>query len=189
MIRNIILIILILAGIATIVLLDVPGVQVVLQTRKSIEDQKKVLSDKRDFLARMEELSMAYEENKENIEKIEFILPSKEEIPNLIVQLESLVKEQGLLLDKLEVSVPTEELRGMINPEDAVARKETTAVEYKTLIINLGFTGDYSALKNFLKATEENMRLIDIDSVSISPESEVPGIFSFDLSLKTYYQK
>jgi len=189
MIRDIILIILILVFIVMVIFLDVPGVQGVLKIRKDIETQKQVLLDDQDFVATVKELSQAYQENKENIDKIGLILPSKEDIPNLIVQVESLVFEQGLILDKLEVTTPTEETGGTINPEDVRAKEETSTEKYKTLTIGLGFTGDYSALKNFLKATEENMRLIDIDSIGISPESEESGIFKFDLSLKTYYQK
>jgi Tfp pilus assembly protein PilO len=188
MIRDIILIILILIFAAMVILLDIPGVQGVLQTRKEIETQKQVLLDDQDFLATVKELSQAYRANRENIDKIDLILPTKEDIPNLIVQVESLVFEQGLILDKLEVATPTEQT-GTINPEDVRVKKETSTAKYQTLTISLGFTGDYSALKNFLKATEENMRLIDIDSISVSPESESIGIFKFDLSLKTYYQK
>lgn len=188
MIRDIILIILILAFVAIVIFLDVPGVQGVLQTRKDIETQKQILLDDQDFLATVKELTRAYENNKENIDKIDLILPTKEDIPNLMVQVESLVFEQGLILDKLEVNAPTEGTE-TINAEDVRVKGETSVAKYETLTIVLGFTGDYSALKNFLKATEENMRLIDIDSVSVFPESESMGIFKFDLTLKTYYQK
>lgn len=189
MIRDIILIVLILIFIGIVVFFDVPGVQGVLQTRKDIEIQKQTLMDDQVFLAKVSELTKIYKDNKESIDKVDLILPPKEDIPNLIVQVESLVFEQGLILDKLEVSIPTEDGGGTINPEDVRVKKESSATKYKTLTISLGFTGDYSALKNFLKATEENMRLIDIESIGISPESEGMGIFKFDLSLKTYYQK
>jgi Tfp pilus assembly protein PilO len=190
MIRDIILIVLILAFIGVVIFLDVPGVQGVLQLRKDIEMQKQILLDKQDFLATVKELSGAYKKNKENIDKINFILPLKEDIPNLLVQVEALVLEQGLVLDKLEVNTPTEEATGrVIDPRDLSAGQGTANTKYKTLTIDLAFTGDYSALKNFLKATEENMRLIDIDSIGISPESEASGIFKFILSLKTYYQE
>lgn len=189
MIRDIILIILILVFAAMVIFLDVPGVQGVLQTRKDIETQKQVLLDNQDFLATVKELTQAYENNKENIDKIDLILPTKEDIPNLLVQVESLVFEQGLILDKLEVTAPPEETGGTISAEDVRARKENPVTKYETLNISLSFTGDYSALKNFLKAAEENMRLIDIDSISMSQEAENIGIFKFDLSLKTYYQK
>jgi len=189
MIRDIILIILILAFIAVVIFFDVPGVQGVLQTRKDIDIQKQILLDDQLFLAKVKQLIKIYKENKDNIDKIDFILPLKEDIPNLLVQVEALVLEQGLILDKLEVTTPTEETGGGVSLAENRAKKETSTTKYNTLNIDLGFTGDYSALKNFLKATEENMRLIDINSIGISPESEASGIFRFDLSLKTYYRK
>ena len=189
MIRNIVLIILSLAGLAVILFLDVPGVQSVLQLRTDIETQKQALIDKQDLFTRISKLSEAYKENKDNIDKMEMILPAKEDVPNLLVQVESLVFEQGLILNKLELSAPTQESGGKaITPEEIMAQKNSTTKGYKVLNINLGFTGDYSALKNFLKAVEENIRLIDVEVISIAPESEGMGIFKFDLSLKTYYQ-
>jgi Tfp pilus assembly protein PilO len=189
MIRDIILIILILAFTGVVIFLDVPGVQGVLQIRKDIDAQKQILSDDQLFLAKVEQLSKIYKDNKENIDKIDFIMPLKEDVPNLLVQVEGLVLEQGLILDKLEVTVPAEETAGTVNLAEARFKKEAPVAKYNILNIDLGFIGDYSALKNFLKATEENMRLIDINSISVSPESEASGIFRFDLSLKTYYQK
>jgi len=190
-IKDIILIILVLILIGVVVFIDIPAVEGILQTRKNFAAQKELLEDKQVFLAKVQELIKIYDENKENIDKISFIMPSKEDIPNLIVQLESLVKDQGLILDKLEVSMPSEESPSkMISEEGVPIKQETQAKKYKTLLISLGFIGDYTALKNFFYAAEENIRLLDIDSINISRESEeVPGILKFDLTLKTYYQK
>ncbi len=205
-VRDIILIILILILVGVTVFIDTPAVRGILQTRKSIDTQKEILADTQLFLARVRELTKIYSENKENIDKIDFIFPPKEDVPNLIVQVESLVIGEGLMLDKLEITPQTEEESTGIRPvsaagagdEEAVSagplRKTTLEKKYKTLMINLGFTGSYPAFKNFLNATQENMRLIDIESINISPGSKTgeggtAGVFTFDLILKTYYQK
>ena len=73
MIRDIILIILILAFIAVVIFFDVPGVQGVLQTRKDIDIQKQILLDDQLFLAKVKQLAKIYKENKDNIDKIDFI--------------------------------------------------------------------------------------------------------------------
>jgi len=188
MIRNIIIGVLILGFIAAVVFFDVPSVENILNLRKQIEQEKLNFSENQAFLEKVEGLIDVYKKNKESIDKMDSILPPKEDIPNLIVQLEALVFEQGLILDKLEVNTPTEETPSSRAEEVRTGEEVAAPQKYKTLNINLGFTGDYSALKNFFKATEENMRLIDIDSISIAPEGEASGIFKFDLTLKTYYQ-
>jgi len=188
MIRNIIFGILILASIGVIVLLDVPNVQGILALRKQIEVAKQNFSERQAFIGKVDSLIDVYQKNEENIDKLDQILPAKEDIPNLIVQVEALVFEQGLILDQLNVNSSAEDTGATVAEEVRTGQAAANAPKYKTLNIDLGFTGDYSAMKNFLKATEENMRLIDIDSISITPEAEVVGIFKYQLTLKTYYQ-
>jgi len=190
MIRNIIIGILLLGFIGVVVLLDVPNVQNILSIRKQIATETDNFAQSQAFLEKVEGLIATYEQNKESIDKMAEILPQKEDIPNLIVQIEALVFEQGLVLDKLEITSPTEEAATGNKAEEVRTGVQTaTTPKYKTLNIDLGFTGDYWAMKNFLKATEENMRLIDIDSISIAPQGEIAGgLFTFTLTLKTYYQ-
>jgi len=187
MIRNIIIITIILGFIAVVVFLDIPGVQNVLAKRKEIKDQQQVLLDKQDLLLRVEKLTRLYEENKENVEKTNYILPSSEEVPNLIVQLEALAFEQGLVLGKVDLETPTGQgitLEGEQKPVQ----------DYEIMNVNMELTGTYEGLKSFLKAAEENIRLMDIKSISFKAGQEAeegaegPQIFDFSVILNTYYK-
>jgi len=188
MIRNIVIGALVLGFIAVVVFFDIPGVENILNIRKEIDAEKQVFSDNQALSQKVEGLVGVYKNNKESIDKMDNILPPNVDIPDLIVQLEALVFEQGLILDKLEVKIPTEETASSRAEAARTGQVAAAVQKYKIVNIELGFTGDYSALKNFLKATEENMRLIDIDSIGISPEAEASGIFNYDLTLKSYYQ-
>jgi Tfp pilus assembly protein PilO len=188
MIRNIIIIITILGFIAVVVFLDIPGVQSVLAKRKEIKDQQQVLLDKQDLLLRVEKLSRLYEENKESVEKTNYILPSSEEIPNLIVQLEALAFEQGLVLGKVDFKTLTKEeiTQG--------GEQQQPVQDYQTMNISLQLTGTYDGLKSFLKASEENIRLMDIKSIVFESSAGAeegqkgPQIFDFSILLNTYYK-
>lgn len=175
MIKNIIIIILILGFVAVVVFLDVPGVQSVLNLKKDINTQKETFIETQELASKIENLTKSSRENKESVEKTNYILPDSEDIPNLIVQLEALAFEQGLILEKIEFT-PIKQESGNIE-------------NYQTLSVNMRLIGSYPALKSFLKAVEENMRLMDISSVNFStPSEESLQIFEFDLSLNTYYQ-
>ena len=188
MIKNIFIIILLLIFIAVIVFLDVPGVQGILNLRKNAEVQKEEFLKQQELIARIEELTKAYEENKESVEKTEFILPSKEDIPNLIVQLESLAFGQGLLLEKIDFSTVKQETAAVI-PVTEGSGSAKAAQNYQMLNVSIRSIGTYQALKNFLKSVEENMRLMDTRSINLSLESEEEfNIFNFDLTFYTYYQ-
>jgi len=179
MTKNIIILILILGFIGVVVFLDLPGVEKILSLREQINQQKQMFSEKQDLLAKMEKLSQHYEENQENLEKANYILPSGQDLPNLIVQLEALAFSKGLTLEGIEFSTTG----------DNSSQDEIQKLDYKILNINLKLVSDYPSFENFLKTLEENMRLMDIVSIDFSSQSEEAfQTFDFDLNLKTYYQ-
>jgi len=192
MIKKFVPIILILIFAAIVVFLNVPGVQKILDTRKQIDSRKQALIEEQELIVKVENLVKLYEDNKESVDKINYIIPSGEDIPNLIVQLEALAFEQGLVLGKIEMT-PRE--TGQERGGDT--QQEKPAEGYKALTINISVMGTYTAIKNYLLAVEENMRLMDINSLNfssksgaeegeeISPETQ---IFDFNLTMTTYYQ-
>lgn len=187
MIKNIIIFILILAFIAVIVFFDLPGVQKTLNLREQLKEGEEELSEKQVLLAKIEKLLKDYEESQEDLKKVSYILPSGQDIANLIVQLEALAFEGGLVLDAIEFSpVEKQEVSRdaqMSSPEEVVVRK------YQTLKVNLKLIGDYSAFKTFLGLVEENIRLMDITSIDFSIQAgEESQLFNLNLNLNTYYQ-
>ena len=187
MAKNIIILTLILGFIGIVIFLDIPGVQNTLRLREQIKEQKKLFSEKQDLLHKIEDLKKNYEEHQENLEKTDYILPVGGDVPNLIVQLEALALEGGLVLEDVSFSVYKEEVE--TRTKEVPEEKEKTSKDYQALLINLKLIGDYPAFKNFLKAVEKNIRLIDIISVNFSSKSkEQSSLFEFNLSVKTYHQ-
>lgn len=191
MIKNIVIFILLLIFVAVVVFLDLPRIQNILDLRIKIDSEKEKLSEKQLLLAKIEKLEKKYEEAEESLKKVNYILPSSQEIPNLIVQLEALALEGGLVLESIQFSEVKEVTQARAEAV-RTATKETQSVDYKILSIELSLKGTYSAFKNFLKLVEENIRLMDINSISLSPESleeemEAP-IFDLNIKINTYYQ-
>jgi len=183
MIKNLINIVLILAFVAVIVFLDVPGVQNVLNLRKDIASQKEIFIQAQTLGDKLEKLTKSYEENKDSVEKSNYILPSDEEVATLTVQFEALAFEQGLVLEKIEFTTLKQEIT------IREGESQPPPPNYQILNVTTKLAGTYPALKNFLRAVEENIRLMDVDSINFSVSSEeTPEIFDFDLSLNTYYQ-
>jgi len=191
MIKTILIIILSLGLVAIVVFLDVPGVQGILDKRKEIEIQKQKLIEKQELLAKVQKLTRLYEENKESVEMTEYIVSSSEDFPNLIVELESLVFEQGLILEKIDISTVQKERAAR---QQAETQEQEKPQDYNTLAVTIRLTGTYEAFKNFLQALEENIRLMDIGSVgfkSAQSEEETetgPRIFEFNVTLSVYFQ-
>lgn len=186
MFKNIVVIILLLGFVGIVIFLDVPRVQEILDLRRKVESQEQALLQKEELMAKVERLKDKYEDNEESLKKVNYILPSEKKIPSLIVQIEAMTLEAGLILEKIEFSVAS---------QDKTTKVRTPAQEnigdYKTLRIDLDLIGDYLAFKNFLELIEENIRLMDIDSINFSPNYSEEGellLFDFNTTLITYYQ-
>ncbi len=189
MIKNIIIIILILGFIAIIVFLNVPNVQKILAKRTEIDNQRQNLLDKQELLKTVEKLATLYEENKESIEMTVMVLPASEDIPNLIVQFEALAFEQGLILEKIDLSTLQKE---QVTEESG---QPTATKGLKKMSASINLMGTYPAFKNFTKAAEENMRLMDINYIKFSSKAtqdesgeDVFGMFDFSVTLNIYYK-
>ncbi|HEX5429485.1 MAG TPA: type 4a pilus biogenesis protein PilO [Patescibacteria group bacterium] len=54
--------------------------------------------------------------------------------------------------------------------------------------MTLSVSGDYNGFKNFISLLETNLRLIDVNSVSIH-SGTAANVLDFTISLRTYYQQ
>jgi Tfp pilus assembly protein PilO len=175
MVKNIFIAILILGFIGSILFLDIPMVQNILSTKKEIKIQQDLLQEKSNFIETVTKLVEKYIGNEDVFKELDLILPDNQDVPGLIVQLEALANDNGVILN--DVSFTEED-------------DEKKISDYKTIKINLKLNGSYEALKNFLITAENNIRLVDIDSISFGASANEKNntSFDFDLILNTYYQ-
>ncbi len=121
---------------------------------------------KKEYLKNLNELKIVYNNlSDEEKNKLEQILPLKKDFPNLFVHFENLVQQNGFQLGGIDF------------------KEENFTERIKALNINLGLKGgNYQLLKSFLKNLEEDIKMIDVGSVSFTKEG-------YSLTLKTYYLK
>ena len=190
MIKNIIFGILILGFIASVLFLNTPMVQGVLNTRKEVQYYQEQLNQKKDFIGTVERLMEKYENNREILQKLDLILPNNNDVPSLLVQIEALVNGSGAVLNDLVITL-TDEKAGSRAQEirTGEASQGKTLTDYKIISINVKLTAGYESFKSFLRAAENNLRLVDVDSIGFSSQNtEAGNVFDFDVVLKTYYQ-
>lgn len=190
--KTIVIVVSIFIFVAILFFLDLPAYNQFTSFREEIKSNKEFLQEKEELVAKVSQLKQVYESRKNEFDKVYYTLPLGEDIPNLIVQLEALAAENGLLLKSITfvkkpkaVFVPAEE-EGVQGQAAVSAEKN-----YKTVSIALSTIGSYQAFSSFLEALELNVRLMDIKSIGfLSPEKGTEGssIFTFSISLETYYQ-
>ena len=128
------------------------------------------------FLKDLAELISRYQQiNTNDLSRINQALPQGKDIAGLLVQLQNLAENNGLLLASVSVSDPTEPMAG-----------KNGKAEIKQLSVNLSLIGSqnniYRQLKEFLDSLETNLRLFDVSAVYFTPGSP-----AFSVNLITYY--
>ncbi|PIY97044.1 MAG: hypothetical protein COY66_01580 [Candidatus Kerfeldbacteria bacterium CG_4_10_14_0_8_um_filter_42_10] len=151
---------------------------------KLLESRKQELSQLQDLEKKYSQITSAEKE------KLRKILPSSKYFSDLFVQMENLAKESGLIVSR--ISITEEGSTGVATDTNGSntgsnANVGKTIGGIGTLGISLSVEGDnsYPALKIFLDNVEDNMRIVDMDSLSYSPPSEETPAFT--VNLKTYY--
>lgn len=186
--KEFIILIAVLIFVSILFLLDIPSYKKLAFLRNEVDRHQDILEEKREILSKVNQLAKDYNSHKDEIKRIYYVLPSDQDIPNLIVQFEALALENGLILETLDF---TEKAAARtVARRGAAAIDEQSLKNYNILEVSLSIGGTYEAFKGFLKALEYNVRLMDIQSISFSSsEGEVGSpIFTFDIELEVYYQ-
>lgn len=147
-------------------------IQVAAQEMEAAEQQ---LARVKDLVSVVSDLSATFGDLEKEAGRIRNALPSEQnaQLPELLVQIAALASQNGLVLQQINFGVGSEN-RGLY-----------TAVE-----ITLQVVGDYEALKTFLVAIEQNLRIIDVSRLNfgVAREGEENQAIQFNLALTTYYQ-
>lgn len=98
------------------------------------------------------------------IDKINKILPNEPEIPELMIQLESLAQKNGLLLKSINFNKSTGQVMTTVK-----------------------LAGSYQAFKNYLNDLEINLRITDVININFESPEQKMGSYNFNLTIRNYY--
>ena len=116
----------------------------------------------------------------EEITKVFEALPDKIDIPSMLVELEALAKSNDMTM--MAVDVATEDVNLLETDISEIVKQKTTGT-VKLARISLSLSGDnYEDLKKYLNDIEYNLRIMDVQSITFSPDFQ-----SIALNLRTYY--
>jgi len=148
---------------------------------KTLEDTKKLVKN--------------YEGTKEQLRTLSLALPSEEDIPNLLIQLEALAVKNGVLMEEVGYSEETKTAKDNSNSsqttdeenlgqkkssgQDAAPNIPATATTteapsegYATLKVSLSLTGKYDAFMKYLGDVQKNLRFLDVVSVDFDTKEK-----------------
>lgn len=117
--------------------------------------------------------------SQENVDRINKMIPSGAESMKLVVQFDEMMRKNGLDLKNIDV-------RDTI-PKDSASVSQNKGVAIESVALSIRTQGSYGAFYLFLKDLEKSLRLIDVNSVKISPVGQ--DNYDFSIEAVSYWRK
>jgi len=175
-----------------------------LKTWQAKLDETQVLGRK------LESLKKKYDAMPEVIQRVSQAITKGDDVPGLLVQLEQLASQNGLILNDLNFAVqevkkskktaavtseegatPDSSMTGAA-VSGAATQKSSTPAGVKVLGIDLSLTGSQNSFKTFLSAIEENLRIMDVMTINFAGKGSSSASESasqdFSITLNTYFK-
>lgn len=135
------------------------------------EKQSNVLAKRQDIFQRITDLQNTYQQRYAEFQRLALVVPADKSLPEFVSTIENMASKTGVLINELKIESGTG--KGVFN------------------IINFEINTDasYDAISNFLSLIEQNIRLMDVNVISIgnAPGDTSTSFLTFQIRAKTYY--
>jgi len=140
----------------------------------NLKDKVALLASRESYLEDLKNLTLNYKKISDSeLEKINLVLPSGADFPDIFTEIEALAEKDGVFLSAIDISKPVVKLD----------KKNKLPKDIKHLDISLSFSGgDYETFKKLLDDFEYSIRTFDIKSISFTPD-----FTSYFIVLSAYY--
>lgn len=179
-----------------------PALRQTLQGRKDLTSWEQKLAQAQESKKKLDDLKIKYQTVQDEESRILQAVPPSKDIPGLLVQMEALASQNGLILSSLNFVYPESESgvrASIIEIEEAEGYGSGTAESggvslpagVKVLSVTLSLNGDYNSLKNFLRAVENNLRLTDVSKINFDESGDKTelGLGKLAIELSVYYKQ
>lgn len=132
--------------------------------------------------ARVNELSGVYNSfPAADLARLDELLPDHVDNIQLIIDVNGIAKKNGMAIKNVKVATA--------ETSDNLTRPVITVPDARlaAMLLSFSVTGTYEAYKRFIFDLSSSLRIIDISSVSFATDER--GIYTYNVSLKTYWLK
>ena len=159
-----------------------------------VESEKKARLD--DVLARFEEIRKKKDDivanysavSESDVARLDRMLPTDPDIGHLLVNLDLLIRKDGLQMTGIQFQPPGKGTTMNQPPVDAAAEAQfQKIVRYEKLPLNLSLIGTYENFRQFLIDIENVIRLTDVRSITFSAGTVQGTNYTFSVQADTYY--
>lgn len=182
--RLILSILMIIASIAGLVFFIVPQYSETTALRAQAADYETILTNARTLKQQTTALTNKYDSfDPTDITKLGVMLPANPENVKLIIELNAIARQYGMVLQNVKIEDPA------ADPATTPRVGAPVNNELGTLIINFSVAGPYGSFTNFIKTIEKSLRILEVQKVSFAASDPKTQNYQYTVSLKTYWLK
>lgn len=157
------------------------------------------LGSAKSVVKQVQDLVTAYDNQSQGQGSVGLALPTGEDVAGAVTQIEGIAQNQNLGLTGITVGSPA---LASSAGASAAAKASSSAQIVKPMgsfALKLTGSASYESIKNFLSQIETNIRIFDVEGISIVPVTP-PGtvvqkgapasrdLFNYEISVQAYYQ-
>ena len=184
--RNILSIIIIVASLASFVLIVQPQYKNIQELQKKSVELEEVLKNARRLQSIRDDL-LDKRNNLDNhdLARLEKMVPESVDNVKLILELQGVANQYNLQIQTASTDKEEEEgEEGQVNQASFV---DVESRDYGIIALDFNIVGQYHDFLNFLRDIERNLRITDVRKLSFSGDDS--GEYSFQITLETYWLK
>ena len=131
---------------------------------------------------------------RENISRLQKLLPDSVDNIRLILEIEKLASPYGMVLKDVKYNVLAKDI-ALLQAVAVKGGKNLLGKNYSVWDLEFSAQGTYNNFLNFVKDLENNLRIVDIHSVQFSSAGNiglnpsVPVAYKYSFKIKTYWLK
>jgi Tfp pilus assembly protein PilO len=125
-----------------------------------------------------------------DLRRIAKFLPEQVDDVRLVLDIDRIAQESSINIEEILVLENLADTQSGRNSGNRTSLSEQIEVETETLALQLTFDASYGEFLDFITDLETSLRIVDITELSFSSEdTEAPGIYTFNITLQTYWLK
>ena len=138
--------------------------------RTAIQERQVILQKRASLVSKVKQWQAQQKKDQSKIDKLSTLLPSQNANEEILVSLEQIAKQAGLVMQKVEIST------GDIN----------NATSYENLLVTVVSSGQYVNFREWLTLVEKNLRIFDVQEYVIGKDIAGNNL-NFTIKFNSYY--
>lgn len=165
---------LISVGIFLSFVLALPQYQELVSIKEAKDAQQAALDKKQSLLDKLSSLKQQIQQRRIDVDKLNNILPKEKRVQDVVVNVEEISRESGISIKTLKTALIQTGLQDS---------------RYKVIQVEVDAVSQYKSMVDFVRSLEKNLRIFDIQglTVSLDMSANAAGSLNFNTKFYTYF--